>query len=572
MMNGKCSQSANRLPVVSLQLFNDLSMKKIHIIVATLLLGFATSCKEQLDVKNPNQPTVSSANTETGILNLAQGAAYINGAKEIKTDLYDGIPGYFWSGAVGFHELMGDAIGEEAANQFGNQIGAPDYVILDDASKVLNPNAPNTQYALIRQANVNANQGSNPLFHEWWYMYSLNSQMNKVLLLADQVAFTGDAKVKKATIQAWAYWWKGFAYSRLGSIYYAGVINNEANGTNANFVAKEKLIDEANANLDKAAALLTASSTDYTAVMTQLIPSFNQVGKGGVPTPDMWKRSINTLKARNLLVNTPSKTFTAAQWAQVLTLTMDGTGATDNVFTGRSNQNGDFLSPQTGTVASKATGDPAGGATYKISERLIQDFKTGDQRLGNNFTQRATPWIGESSRGNAFNTRWALVDGGKKMAGVITLSDRSPGATELYLAGSYEENELMKAEALINTGKIEDGLKSIDAVRKAEGAGIAAVAGTGLTADQAKEELRRERRVGLAFRGLSFYDARRWGVIDDVSKGGGRKGAVIVDKTGKISTNGTINYNFLDYWDVPDNELVYNKPASGSAPTTNPKQ
>ncbi|GAB4011519.1 hypothetical protein GCM10028808_25270 [Spirosoma migulaei] len=546
-------------------------MKKIHILVTTLLLGFATSCKEQLDVKNPNQPTVSSANTETGIINLAQGAAYINGSKEIKTDLYDGVPGYFWSGAMGFHELMGDVIGEEAANQFGNQIGAPDYVLLDDGTKVVNPNAPNTQYALIRQINVNSNQGSNPLFHEWWYMYSLNSQMNKVLTLADQVAFTGDAKVKKATIQAWAYWWKGFAYSRLGSIYYAGVINNADNGTNGNFVAKEKLIEEANANLDKAAALLTNTSTDYTAVMTLLIPTFNQVGKGGVPTPDMWKRTINTLKARNLLVNTLTKTMTAAQWDQVLTLTNDGVKATDNVFTGRSNQNGDFLAPQTGTVAAKATGDPSGGATYKISERLIQDFKTGDQRLANNFTQRATPWIGESSRGNAFNTRWALVDGGKKLAGVITLSDRNPGATELYLAGSYEENELMKAEALINTGKLEDGLKLIDAVRQVQGAGLAAVAGTGLTADQAKEELRRERRVGLAFRGLSFYDARRWGVIDDVAKGGGRKGAVIVDKTGKVTTNGTINYNFLDYWDVPDNELVYNAPASGSAPVKNPK-
>lgn len=546
-------------------------MKNIHKIAVVLVLGLATSCNDQLDVKNPNQPTVSSANTETGIINLAQGAAYINGSKEIKTDLYDGVQGYFWSGAIGYHELMGDVVGEEAANQFGNQVGAPDYVILDDGSKVLNPNAPNTQYALIRQINVNSNQGANSLFHEWWYMYSLNSQMNKVLALADQVSFTGNAAVKKATIQAWAYWWKGFAYSRLGSIYYAGVINNEPSGTNGNYVTKEKLIEEANANLDKAAALLTASATDYTLVMKQLIPSFNQVGKGNVPTPDMWKHNINTLKARNLLVNTTTKAMTAAQWAQILTLTTDGIGASDNVFTGRSNQSGDFLNPQAGTVAAKATGDPSGGATYKISERLIQDYKAGDQRLANNFTQRATPWIGESSRGNAFNTRWTLVDGGKRQAGVVTLSDRTPGGTELYLAGSYEENELMKAEALINTGKIEDGLKSIDAVRKAQGAGIAPVAGTSLTADQAKEELRSERRVGLAFRALSFYDARRWGVIEDVSKGGGRTNAVVVDKAGKVNTKAIINYNFLDYWDVPDNELVYNQPTSGSAPVKNPK-
>jgi hypothetical protein len=548
-------------------------MKKIQVLVAVMLLGLATSCKEQLDVKNPNQPTLSSANTESGITNFAQGGVYVNGFREIKTDLYDGIPGYFWSGAVGVHELMGDVIGEEAANQFGNQIGAPDYVILDDGSKVLNPNAPNTQIALIRQVNVNANQGANPLFHEWWYMYSLNSQMNKVLELSEQVVFSGDAATKKATIQAWVYFWKGYAYSRIGSMYYAGIINNATNGTNGNFVTKEKLIEEANANLDKAAALLTTIGTaaDYTTMMTRIIPDINQVGRGLVPTTAMWKRNINTLKARNLLVNTTTKAMTTAQWTQLLALTNDGIGAADYVFTARSNASGDVLAPQTGTVAAKATGDPSGGATYKISERLIQDYKTGDKRLANNFTQRATPWIGESSRGNAFNTRWALVDGGKKLPGVITLSDRTAGATELYLAGSYEENELMKAEALLYTGKSEDGLKSIDAVRTLQGAGLAAVAGTGLTLDQAKEELRRERRVGLVFRGLSFYDARRWGVIETVANGGGRKGAVVVDKAGKVNTNATIEYHFLDYWDVPDNELKYNAAASGSAPTTNPK-
>ncbi|RYF59271.1 MAG: hypothetical protein EOO39_33405, partial [Cytophagaceae bacterium] len=306
-------------------------MKKIQILVATLLLGFATSCKEQLDVKNPNQPTVASANTQSGIINLAQGGVYVNGVREIKTDLYDGIPGYFWSGAMGVHSLMADEVGEEAANQFGNQIGNPDYVILDDGSKVLNPNAPNTQIALIRQINVNANQGANPLFHEWWYMYSLNSQMNKVLELAEQVVFTGDKAAKKATIQAWAYWWKGFAYSHIGSMYYAGIINNASNGTNGNYVTKEKLIEESNSNLDKATALLTTigASSDYTAVMTLLIPNFNQVGKGGVPTTAMWKRSINTLKGRNLLVNTKTSAMTAAQWTQLLTLVNDGTTATD---------------------------------------------------------------------------------------------------------------------------------------------------------------------------------------------------------------------------------------------------
>ncbi|MEJ7673237.1 MAG: RagB/SusD family nutrient uptake outer membrane protein [Chitinophagaceae bacterium] len=76
----------------------------------------------------------------------------------------------------------------------------------------------------------------------------------------------------------------------------------------------------------------------------------------------------------------------------------------------------------------------------------------------------------------------------------------------------------MRAEALIYTGKIQEGLALVDAVRNFQGAGLAKVAGTGLTMAQAVVELRRERRVALAFRGISFYDYRRWGIIDDIIK------------------------------------------------------
>ena len=40
---------------------------------------------------------------------------------------------------------------------------------------------------------------------------------------------------------------------------------------------------------------------------------------------------------------------------------------------------------------------------------------------------------------------------------------------------------------------------------------------------------------------------------------------------GVVSTNATIDYNYLDYWDVPDNELAYNPAAAGSAPIVNPR-
>ena len=138
------------------------------------------------------------------------------------------------------------------------------------------------------------------------------------------------------------------------------------------------------------------------------------------------------------------------------------------------------------------------------------------------------------------------------------------------MAGSWEENELMKAEANIYKGNIAAGLAIIDAVRDAQGADLAPLSGT-LTQPQAIAQLRSERRVALLFRNVAFYDARRYGIIDPVTSGGGVTGAVVVDGTGAVNTNATINYNFMDYWHVPDNELAYNPPADGSAPVLNPK-
>ncbi|RXK60408.1 hypothetical protein ESA94_08020 [Lacibacter luteus] len=546
-------------------------MKKVKYILSIyIIVGVISSCAKQLDVKNPNQPVPESAYTEAGIIALSQGGIYRNGFINLKYS--DGVYGFFWSGAIGFHEMMGDAIQVEAANAFINQIGCPDKVTLDNGTVILNPNAPNTQKALIRLINTNSNQGQNTLFYEWAYMYAMIKACNSILETADKATFLSEAATKKATIQAWAYWWKGFAYSRIGSIYYAGIINNDPNGTNGNYVTKEAIIAESNKQLDLCATTLNTvtSTTAYNEVFGKLVPSFCQVGKGGILTVDMWKRNVNTLKARNILVNTPASSMTPQQWASVLTLTNAGILAADKVFTGRSNTAGDFLSPTSGTVASKVQNVLAGGNTYKLSERFVQEFKTGDKRLANNISQTTT-WIGNGDRGQAFNTRYRLINKGNGMAGVKVYTNTDAGAEEIFLAGSYEENDLMKAEALINTGSIEAGLLLIDVVRNSQGAGLTAVAGTSLTLAQAKEELRRERRVALPFIGLSFYDARRLGIINPVSQGGGRTGAVVISGSGGVNTNATIEYNFLDYWDVPDNELVYNPPVSGSAPVKNPK-
>jgi hypothetical protein len=538
----------------------------IGLLSITLL---STSCKKQLDVKNDNQPTPESAASEKGVISLGQGSIYRNGFFDLKYS--DGVYGRFWAGATGFHEMMGDIIGVEAANAYINQIGCPNKVTLDAGTVVLNPSAVNTQYALLRSVNVNSQLGSNPGFYEWAYMYNMITSANTVLDIASKTTFTGNAATKKATIQAWAYWWKGYAYARIGSFYYAGLIQNAASGfTNGNYVTKEAIIAESNANFDKCATAIDAatSSADYNEVLGKLIPAFLQTGKGGVFTPAMWKRNISTMKARNILVNNLASVMTAAQWNSILTLTNAGVQSGDFIFTGRTNANGDFLGT---TIADKVQSSASATNTYKLSERWVQEFRAGDKRRTNNVRTLNTG-IGQfnTDRGNSFNTRYTLYNGGNGVSGTVVYSNTAAGANEITLAATYEENELMKAEALIKIGgqaNIDAATVLIDAVRNYQGAGLAPV-GAGLTQAAAYEELRRERRIGLAFKGLSFYDARRWDIIDPSKS---RTGCVVISAAGVLNTNATINYGFLDYWDVPDNELAYNPPATGSAPVKNPK-
>ena len=547
-------------------------MKNNKILVGILGVTLSlTACKKDLDISNVNSPTPSSAQNENGVTALAQGTIYLNGFYNLKFS--DGVYGRFWAGAMGFQEIMGDVVGAEAANAFMNQIGCPNKVTLDNGTVVLNPSNPKTQYELVRYANQNAQGGSNTTFYEWAYMYNMITASNKILELADKTTFSGTgAATKKATVQAWAYWWKGYAYSRIGSTYYAGIIQNQATDavlTNGKYVTKEAIIAEASSNFDKAVTALGAatSTADYTAILGKLIPANLQKGKGGILTIDMWKRSINTMKARNILVNTTKASMSAAQWNAILTLANDGVKSTDLIFTARTDANGSFIES---TVADKVGQAATTGSTntYKLSERWVQDFVAGDKRKDQNVITLASVGLFNTDRGNAFNTRYSLKYAGTGLTGVYTYANNVIGANEITIAATYEENELMKAEALIMTGQIDKGAESIDAVRTYQGAGLAAL-GTGLTQADAYEQLRRERRIALAFKGLSFYDARRWDIIGPDKS---RTGAVVLSSTGVVSTNATIVYGFLDYWDVPDNELAYNPAEAGSAPTKNPKQ
>ena len=539
---------------------------------AVAVLGAGCS-KKELAVNNPNNPTPASSATESGILALALGAVYQNGFNGITDTKYTNsfLGSSYWFLAPAYHDLMADVVSAEAANNITNQVSVPDYVVLDDASKITNT-APAKQ--VVRIDNSRTKTGSNMFYYEWTWMYFLNNACNGVLSAAESTTFSGaDSVSKKNTVKAWAYFWKGYAYSHIGSIYYAGLIKNDYSTLSSDYKSSADMITEANANYDKAITALNGITATgvYTTIVAALIPTQCQTGKGGVVTAAMWIRNINTLKARNLLVNKRVKDMTSTDWNSILTLVNNGVTSTDYVFTGRSAAAGNFLSATTGSVSALTTGNPT-STTYKISERLIQEYKTGDKRLDSNFI-KVSAYLNQNG-GFTFSTRYRLLDSGgaAKTYSSRSLTSKVVGGYELYLGGSYEENELMKAEANIKLNNIATGLTSIDAVRTYQNAGLAAVSGVITGATAAYEELRKERRVALLFRNVALYDARRWGVLDDISAGGGRTGCVVVNPTtGVVSTNATINYNFIDYWDVPDDELALNPPSTTSAAVKNPK-
>lgn len=101
----------------------------------------------------------------------------------------------------------------------------------------------------------------------------------------------------------------------------------------------------------------------------------------------------------------------------------------------------------------------------------------------------------------------------------------SPG-NKIYIR--YADVLLWKAEALIQLGEIEEGLKIIDKIRtrarntpNIDGSptppdALPNYAGTGLSEEEALEALRHERRVELGFEAHRFNDLKRWGIAQEV--------------------------------------------------------
>ena len=552
--------------------------KIAHLIFFLGVLAIAnTSCKKQLQVGDPNDPTVAgNVNNETGLLALGAGGVYINGFTNGDAWLGNS----YFSLPYGYMELMADNVGADASNNQITTVGYPTYFIHDNGTKVVN-NSPSI--SILRSYNVLGGSGNNPMYFQWQNMYALNAACNEILNIAPTIKLSGDATSRLNTIKAWCYFWKGYAYGQIGTIYYSGLIQDDpANKVNSHYVPKDSILLRSNYYLNLAASTITAitSTSDYSTVLGQLIPAACQVDHGGVPSATEWQHNINTLLARNIILNKlspfvngdPNATIaksstgnmTTADWNQVLTLATNGIQQGDIVFSATSTATNTIFTATGGNAAAETTGGNI-SSTFKISVRYVANFKAGDKRLAQNFRYG-------SIYNNAFyGTPYNIVDSlQQSVTGVYVLGNKLVGQYEVYIGGSYEENALMLAEANIRLGNIATGLGFVDAERDYQGAGVAHVAGTVTTLAGAMKEVTSERRAALIYRGLSFYDARRWGWIYDISNGGGQYGQMLYNSTGTWDTNVTVNYNFMDYWDIPADETQLNPPDASSSPILNP--
>ena len=540
--------------MVSTLASNPKIMKKL---ITLIILGvFLCGCKKSdLDLINPNSPTPdASLVVEDGILAFSKG-------------LYSKGLGATFNIGWALHSFLGDELYSPYGNwgwRWADQVTG---ITLPNGTVLKNPIGPD-QKTQLQSTNSRTAGELNVFRYEWEAMNLLNVSANRLLESIDNpdAVFTGDAAAKKATLRAWAYWWKGYAYSHIGSMYISGIITNVSDGTtNGNFVTRDAIIAEANSNFDKCVAQLgsitAANVTAYNETIDAVIPDF--AARSSRITADMWKRQINSYKARNLMANKKVADMTAADWASVTALAQAGLLATDNNFRIGMDPNG--TNDLSGAFYHPFSFLGLGAQFTFVSERLVQEYDATDARLAANFYLLSSPNL-RNDRGFNFGTRYgaiAIEDGGK-----FATSDNR-GFMEI--GASYEETQLDIAEANIRTGAVEAGLVILDAVRNFQGAGLAATAGTGMSQAAAITVLRRERRVALFQRGVSFYDARRWNVTAPVSAGGGRANANVLIQGSTLGTSGSqirscfIEYNFMDYFDIPLNELDFNAPAPGAA-------
>ncbi|MFY7671366.1 hypothetical protein ACOSP6_09815 [Tenacibaculum sp. MEBiC06402] len=506
-------------------------MKKFRLLsIFVLGLLVLVSCQDNLldtDIEpiNLNEPTLAALSTPTGMSGYAKGM-YVH-----TTDPNRSVN--FWF-VAGYHETMGDNLTMPWGNFGGRWVNQTESIIMDDGSTVIPPQG-GPQPGEIAIRNTRAAGSDNPTQYEWADYYAVNNHANVILANVDNVQGASDSQ--KDAYRAWALWWKAYSYHRIGLMYEQGVVVDTPGATNDAFVNSDALIAESNSLLDDLTTLINGVSD---------AAAFNEIFMGAQITIASTKvdmaglvKNINSLRARNLVYSKKVSDMTSADWNNVITWCSNGV----------SNNNEAFAMTSEATVLDNGwLPGVVSGFWYFPSPRLIQDINSGDDRLDAYFDPFVFP--NPRGRGIQYGCNYFWKDPSPIASGTA-------GAIKLYYGASHEENELLLAEAKIRTSDVEGGLAHLDAVRTLQSSGLAATVGTSLSQADAWEEVRKERRLGLIFRGLAFYDARRYGVA-----GASRTGAHVMDAAGVLNTNATINYNYLEYWPVPAFESDFNSPGA----------
>src|SRR5690606_15800157 len=106
---------------------------------------------------------------------------------------------------------------------------------------------------------VNDRQNSDgAVEYEWISMYGINAEANLMLQSLDGgitwVGAPATHAAKEAGFRAWAHFWKGYAYHRIGLMYEQGLIIDEYGTTNRDYKTPDEMLAEAQRQFDLALA------------------------------------------------------------------------------------------------------------------------------------------------------------------------------------------------------------------------------------------------------------------------------------------------------------------------------
>lgn len=505
-------------------------------LIALLLVGMA--CDNALDVNNPNEPTPNIVLSEEGL-------------KRQATGMYDAGDGWLEWIVWQYHEHMGDnSVSPWINYNFLRYNGNIELIVYNDGSEwsPVNQSTDGRRQEEWLDFINDRNNSAGGYEQEWAWAYQVQNEANIMLdALEKGVSFLGGdaaATQKAGAYKAWAHFWKGYAYSRVGLLHSQGLIVNETiSSTNNDYVSRQEIIAESQRQFDL--ALETISSFD--AIATDVVPAIFPTNL----TSSSMEQNINTLKARNILLSKFRNELTNADFTEIRTLAQNGLTSNAGAF---------LIDTDNATFLNTVT-YPWRMANFwsAPSARLVQVMsKNGDARSARFVNNGFATFQNRVTQPNV-NTPWFAL---APYASVNT------GESPMYFV-SAEENELMLAEAELGLGNPAAAAVHINNVRNMplQQAGLPDL----VTATE--QDLRDERRAALFMRGLAFYDARRFNELKPRAEGGGVSGVWVyrLDANTQqlvLEDNSTIYYDFVEFWDVPEAETDFNSIPGEQTPNT----